>query len=235
MVVQHARPVFVSGGSGQLRLCRIHQLRNIAGPCPGQQSKVRHHAESRKLDKTLRFFWALDGVIELIEQEGQPYTHEQTEKKTAQQDSVLVGIGRPARRLGFTHQIDIRAANLGGNPDFLQALEYAVVELFVHVHFARQHRVLHRGVFEIQRGLLLVLHGRPQSRLIIFGGGVGYLNAFDLVLYLGLQATPGLFHSDLQVVQRRISGFELFCQRSVVGLRFGKFAFETPYHETIAD
>src|SRR5437762_13591838 len=117
MVVQHARPVFVSGGSGQLRLCRIHQLRNIAGPCPGEQSKVRHHAENRKLDKTLRFFRALDGVIELIEQEGQPYTHEQSEKETAQQDSVLVEIGRPARKLGLTHQIDIRAANLDSNTE----------------------------------------------------------------------------------------------------------------------
>ena len=108
------------------------------------------------MNETLRFFGTLDGVVELIEQEGQPDAGQQTEQEAAYENAIAVGIGGAERRLGLAHQINIRAANFRGDADFLQTLEHAGVKLFIGLDVVRQHGVLHRRVFQVERRLFLL-------------------------------------------------------------------------------
>ena len=159
MMVEDARPLFILGGDRQLGLGRAQELGDITAPAAGQKREVRHHAQVGQLDKALGLFRALDRVVELIEQEGQADADQQAEKQAAHQDTVFVRIGWPPGSDRLAHQIDIGAADLGGDADLLEALEHAVVELLVGLDFARQHGVLHGGIFEIEGGALLLLGG----------------------------------------------------------------------------
>ena len=132
-----------------------------------------------------------------------------------------VRLEREFGHLGLVDHGNVVHAHPAGHPDFLVALQQAVVELAVGIHLARQQVVLEAAVLAAENGLLAFLQ---LGRELVFLGQRGLVIGFEgterplgLLVDLGLQVLDLGFHL-LHLGIARLVGFQALL---VVALQLG--------------
>ena len=187
----------------------------------------RDHAERRKAERRLCLLGGADGVVHVLEQEGQADAGDDAQHQRERQVARNVGF---AGRGGNTRRINdakVIGAQSRGDARFFQFFQQPLVECPVAVQVALQDAVLDGALVELVGFLFLLLKGVAQHIFALQSGQVLSLEVVDGLVGFRLQLAVNLLQLVVELRDFRIRGTELGAEvgnlDSEAGLLFAQF------------
>ncbi len=120
----------------------------------------------------LRLFGSAHGVVQALEQEGEPHAGSQAQHEGESEISRNIRFDRVSRNAGDVYDTEVVGFKSGRNPGLFHLLHQSFIELAVGFEVALQEAVLDGALVEFVCLLLLLFERVVQHALALHGGHV---------------------------------------------------------------